>query len=97
MRVTEIHIFSVTGNNNGLVGFANIVMDGVLNLRGIGIYERIDGQGYRLTYPMKGNGYAFHPLTTELSRDIEQAIFRDMKRVMDNKDAGHNCVINSNR
>jgi hypothetical protein len=62
MRVTATHVYPVTPQN-GLVAFANVVLDGALNLCGIGVYERMDGTGYRLTYPLKGKSYAFHPLT----------------------------------
>ena len=88
MRVTATHVYPVTPHN-GLVAFANVVLDGALNLCGIGVYERMDGTGYRLTYPLKGKSYAFHPLTPALSKAIEQAVCEKVKTVIGNHHAGY--------
>jgi DNA-binding cell septation regulator SpoVG len=89
MRITEIHIHPVH-LDGGLVAFANLILDDQLALNGIGIYRRKDGSGYRLTYPMKGKGYLFHPITRPLSREFEAVILAEVKTVMESHgDAGH--------
>ena len=63
---------------DGLVGFASCVVDGQLYLGSIGIHKRLDGSGYRLTYPTKNIGTHkinyFHPVSREAGEAIEQTI-----------------------
>lgn len=64
---------------NGLVAFASLVLNGNLRLNSIAIHRKMDGSGYRLTYPTKRAGTEdrtmFHPITPELSKAIEQVLF----------------------
>lgn len=77
MRITEVNIAPVKPQN-GLVAFASIVVDDCLYLGSIGIYSRLDGSGYRITYPTKKladkNLNIFHPIAKETGQLIEQAI-----------------------
>jgi DNA-binding cell septation regulator SpoVG len=77
MRITEVNITPVKPQN-GLVAFASIVVDDCLYLGSIGIYSRLDGSGYRITYPTKKLAdkdlHIFHPITKEAGQLIEQAI-----------------------
>jgi len=63
---------------DGLVAFASLVINGNLHLGSIAIHRKLDGSGYRLTYPTKKGGMAdraiYHPLTPDLSLAIEQAL-----------------------
>lgn len=88
MRITEIHIHPVAPHK-GLVAFANLVIDDQLFLGSIAIHERLDGAGYRITYPTKGKGYLFHPIRKQLSRELEQAILNEVKTVLRKSHAGH--------
>ncbi len=88
MRITEIHIHPVTPQN-GLVAFANLVLDNELYLGSIAVHQKLDGTGYRITYPKKGKGYLFHPICKPLSRALEEAIINEMKIVMRAAHAGH--------
>lgn len=88
MKITEIHIHPVT-QRNGLVAFANIVLEGQLALTSIAVHEKRDGSGYRLTYPKKGEGYLFHPIQKPLSKALEQAIIHELKNVLSKTHAGH--------
>lgn len=85
MKITEIQIIPIKPNN-GLVAFASIVVDGNLYLGSIGIHTRIDGSGYRLTYPTKPIGgkdlNIYHPINKETSTTIEEAIVNEYKEVM---------------
>lgn len=77
MRITEINIIPIKPDN-GLVGFASLVLDNGLYLGSIGVYSRLDGTGYRITYPTKkvggGDLNIYHPINRELGLEIEAAI-----------------------
>ncbi len=92
MVVTEVDIAFVKPKD-GLIGFASVVLDDQLYMGGIGIHSKLDGSGYRLTYPTRklGNGQAhiFHPIRKPLSVAIEQAVFQKLKDVMSKADVGH--------
>ena len=88
MQVTEIHIHPINHQSKGLIAFAHIIIDESLMLGSIGIYEKRDG-GFRITYPQKGNGYVFHPVSKPLSQVLENAIISKVKNVMEKDNAGH--------
>ncbi len=81
MQITEIQI-ELIKPNNGLVGFASLVVDGNIYLSSIAIHKKLNSSGYRLTYPSKGKFAIFHPIRKEASNQIEQAIFAKLKDVM---------------
>ena len=70
MKISEINIIPIKPDN-GLIGFASVVLDG-LYLGSIGVYSRLDGSGYRITYPTKKVGGK--DLNRDLSQEIEAAI-----------------------
>jgi len=77
MQITEINITPIKPNN-GLVAFASVVLDNSVYLGFIGVYTRLNGEGYRLTYPTKKVGEKslniYYPINRETSRAIESAI-----------------------
>jgi len=81
MQITEIQI-ELIKPNNGLIGFASLVVDGNIYLSSIAIHKKLNSTGYRLTYPSKGRFAIFHPIHKEASNRIEQAIFAKLKDVM---------------
>ena len=81
MKITEIQIEFIKPNN-GLMGFASIVIDNNIYLSSIAIHKKLNSSGYRLTYPSKGRFDIFHPIHKEASNKIEQAIFAKLKDVM---------------
>ena len=81
MQITEIQI-ELIKPNNGLIGFASVVVDGNIYLSSIAIHKKLNLSGYRLTYPSKGKFAIFHPIHKEASNQIEQAIFAKLKDVM---------------
>jgi DNA-binding cell septation regulator SpoVG len=92
MVVTEVDIAFVK-HKDGLIGFASVVLDDQLYLGSIGIHSKLNGSGYRLTYPTRklssGQTHLFHPIRKQLSAAIEQAVFQKLKDVMSKADAGH--------
>lgn len=85
-RVSEVQI-RIIKPKDGLLGFASLVLDGSLYLGSIGIFSKLDGNGYRITYPTKkvGNSdlHIFHPITKELGQEIEEAIVTKAKKIFE--------------
>jgi len=77
MKITEIQILPIKPNN-GLVGFASFVLDGNIYLSSIGVHKRLNGSGFRITYPTKKiadkDFHIFHPINRQASEEIEEAI-----------------------
>lgn len=87
MKITEIQITPIKPKD-GLVGFASVVLENSLYLGFIGVYTRLDGTGYRLTYPTKKIGdksiNIYHPINKETSKVIELAVFKKLKDIFNN-------------
>jgi DNA-binding cell septation regulator SpoVG len=83
--ISEVQVTPIKPKN-GLVAFASVVLDGNWYLGSIGVHSRLDGQGFRLTYPTKRIGSKdlniYHPLNIKTSKEIEVAIFDKLKNVM---------------
>lgn len=82
--ISEINI-SIIKPKDGLIGFASLVLYNSIYLSSIGIYRKLSG-GYRITYPTKiinnQNFEIFHPINSELSKAIEEAIFSKIKEIL---------------
>lgn len=82
--LTEVQI-QLIKPRDGLIAFASFVRD-QLFLSSIGIYFKLDGSGYRLTYPTKSVGgreiNIFHPITKELGSAIEEEVLFKLNEVM---------------
>ena len=89
MHVSEVKI-SLIKPQGGLIGFASLVVNGDIFLTGIGIHRKLDGTGYRLTYPERKAGQhsfqVFHPINQASGRAIENAIFMATKNVLNGLD-----------
>lgn len=85
MTITEAQIVPIKPQN-GLVAFASVVFDNCLYLGSIGVYTRLDGTGYRITYPTKTIGNKnlniYHPINKEASEAIEKAIIKKVKELL---------------
>ena len=85
-KITEVQIKTVKPKD-GLVGFASLVLDGKLYLSSIGIFTRLNGSGYRITYPTKKVGDSslniYHPINKELAEEIEMAVAERAERLLD--------------
>lgn len=84
MKITEIQIMPIKPKD-GLIAFASVVLENCLYLGSIGVYTRINGTGYRITYPTKKIGEKdiniYHPINKELSREIEKMIFEKLEEL----------------
>lgn len=85
MHITEIQIIPIKPNN-GLVAMASVVIANALYLGSIGIHTKLNGNGYRITYPTKNlsgkNFNVFHPINRSMALDIEQAIIAKAEEVL---------------
>jgi len=83
--ITEVQILPIKPKD-GLVGFASVVINRSIYLGSIGIHTKLDGSGYRLTYPTKytldKTFNIFHPINQEASKLIEEAVILKFKDVM---------------
>ncbi len=86
--VSEVNI-EIVKPQNGLVGFANIVIESNIYLSGIAIYKKLNAEGYRLLYPKKNGFSLFHPINKETSVAIEEAIFSKLKSVINKSCEGY--------
>jgi len=88
MKITEIQIIPIKPRD-GLVVFASIVVENSLYLGSLGVYIRIDGSGYRITYPTKKIGNKniniYHPINKETSKAIEEAIISEAEKILNSK------------
>ena len=95
MKISEVNIILIKPRN-GLIGFASLVINDALYLGSVGIHQKLNGNGYRLTYPTKktsaNNMDIFHPINREAGKAIETAIFNKLNDVMNRlDDVGHDC------
>ena len=85
MRITEIQIIPIKPRE-GLVAFASVVVENSLYLGSLGVYTRLDGSGYRITYPTKKIGEKniniYHPINKETSKAIEEAIISEAEKIL---------------
>jgi len=83
--ITEIQILPIKPQN-GLVAFGSVIFNDCLYLGSIGVHTKLDGNGYRITYPTKKVGSKdlniYHPINKETSQAIEQAITQKAKEIL---------------
>lgn len=84
MKITGIQIVPIKPKD-GLVAFASVVIEKGLYLGSIGVHTRLDGSGYRITYPTKKIGNRniniFHPINRQASKVIKEAIISKVKEI----------------
>lgn len=96
MKISDVKV-SLVAPKDGLIAFASVVLESGFYVGGIAVHEKLDGTGYRLTYPTrKAANQTFnicHPITREASKVIERAIFQELKNVKNQgcKNAGYHC------
>jgi len=100
MKISEVNIILIKPRD-GLIGFASVVVDNALFMGSIGIHQKLNGNGYRLTYPTKQAGMQrtdiFHPINSVAGKTIENAIMSKLNDVMKrlNNHAGYDSTLNT--
>src|SRR5215813_4633088 len=83
--ISEVEIIPVKAKD-GLVGFVSFVIDNAFYVGSVGIYTKLDGEGYRLTYPTRkrdnGNLNICHPINKDIATAIEDAVFKNLALIM---------------
>jgi DNA-binding cell septation regulator SpoVG len=74
VSITEIKTKKISGSGRGHVGFVSFVLDNVLKINGVGVYEKLDGSGLRLLYPRQGETQSVYPITRSVAGDIVDAV-----------------------
>lgn len=96
MKISDVTIMFVKPQG-GLIGFASLVLMDAFYVSGIAVHERLDGTGYRLTYPNRKSGEQVfnicYPINRQVSKTIENAIFQKIKDVKKKScnNAGYDC------
>lgn len=80
-KITNVKI-DLIKNREGLIGFARLLLENDVFLGCIGIHKKLDGSGYRLTYPEKSGRQVFYPINAKMSALIEKSIFDKLNDVM---------------
>jgi DNA-binding cell septation regulator SpoVG len=85
MKVKKVEIVPIKPHE-GLLAFASIEIDDLLYIGSIGVHKRRDGNGYRITFPTRRVGEhqltICHPMTPDLSKEIESAITTKAEEVL---------------
>lgn len=81
MIISEVQIEFIKPQN-GIIGFASLVIEGNIYVSSIAIHKKLNSEGYRLTYPNKGKFTLFYPINKFSSDKIEKAILEKLKEVM---------------
>lgn len=85
MKITEVQLTPIKPKD-GLVAFASVVIDNNVYLGSIGVHTRIDGSGYRITYPKKlvsdKQIDIYHPINKTAGQLIEAAIMAKAKQLL---------------
>lgn len=83
MLIKDVQIIPIKAKD-GLIAFGSLTYGGVY-ISSIGIHKKLNGAGYRLTYPTKTIGdkvlNIFHPVDKETSREIEEAIINKIEKL----------------
>ena len=93
MKISEVNIAFIKPQD-GLIAFASFIIEDSFYISSIAIHHKLNGGGYRLTYPSKGRHTLCHPINKKVSQAIEEAIFNKLKNVM-NKVNHHVQILQS--
>ena len=89
MYVSEVQITPIKPKE-GLVGFASCVIDDKLYLGSLGVHKRLDGSGYRITYPSRAIAqkqmHYFHPIRKDVHEKIETAVTERCEALFERSD-----------
>lgn len=76
MKIKRVEIIPIRPFE-GLIAFANVVLEEGLYLGSIGVHRKLDG-GFRITFPTRKVGEAnlciYHPTQPGISKEFETAI-----------------------
>ena len=85
LDISQVH-YTPIRPREGLIGFAQFVLNDAFHIGGIGVLTRIGREGIRLVYPVKkladGTSMAlFYPLSKEVGEEIECRVFHAIQKI----------------
>ena len=97
IKVAEVQ-FVMIRPQDGLIGFASCVIDNNFYIGSMGVHTKLDGSGYRISYPSKRVGEKsvnfYYPINAETGRAIEKAVSEKVDKLF-NKNLWNNETINN--
>jgi DNA-binding cell septation regulator SpoVG len=89
MKISEVNIVPIKAVD-GLVAFASCVVNEQLYIGSLGVHRRLDGTGYRITYPTRRVGARelnyYYPINKQAGSAIEQAIVAKCHELFEKSD-----------
>jgi DNA-binding cell septation regulator SpoVG len=91
-QISSIELIPVKAQQ-GLVFFANCILNDSLYLGNIAVFTKRDGSGFRCVYPTKKliNGTQipiFHPINSDFGNALEEAISNSAHQLFSNTEKG---------
>lgn len=84
MQIKKVEIVPIRPHE-GLVAFADIVLEEGLYLGSIGVHRKLEG-GFRITFPTRKVGginvSIYHPLQLHISKEFEYAICSKAEKLL---------------
>lgn len=79
--------FKPLSEDKGLIGFASCILNDCLYLGSIGIFKRLDNQGFRLVFPVrtseKGMKFnIFFPINNRMYNVLLDAVIKEMNKTI---------------
>ncbi len=88
--VSEINL-TIIKPKNGLLAFANFILNDSYYVGDVALYSRLDGSGFRCVYPVRslangGRVSIFHPINKPAALAIEGPIYEYYEKLLEGKD-----------
>jgi len=100
MKINEVQINFIKPKN-GIIAFASFVLNDSFYMGSIAIHKKLNGDGFRVTYPTKPLGQdninVFHPINRDVALKIETKVIQKLKDVMKTNKNDRHCSINNSR
>ena len=80
ISISEIQI-TLIKPNNGLIGFASLVINNSFYISSIGIHTKLYSGEWRITFPTKNGLQIFHPISKDFTQLLEKSIFSKLNTI----------------
>ena len=85
IQISEIQIIPVKPQD-GLIAFASFLLDEKYYVGSVGVFTRLNGEGFRLAYPTKKFGEKslnlFYPISASVGREIEEKVSQKVNEIL---------------
>ncbi|HAN20124.1 MAG TPA: hypothetical protein DCP51_00350 [Clostridiales bacterium] len=73
LSISEVQ-FSPIRQNNSLIGFCSFILNDHIKINGVAVHSKLDGSGWRLTFPKKNENTIIHPISLYANEVILDAV-----------------------